>query len=304
MNKIIITGGSGLLGSRLVPFLKSKNFVPAILSRNNRKNDPNYFVWNPDAGQIDTAVLEDSGAIVHLAGAGIADKSWTEARKKVILDSRVKSATLLFETLKSKPNRIRTIISASAVGIYGDGDGEWKNEESSIDRGFLQDTCVAWENSVQRFEELGIRVVIFRIGVVLSNDGGAYPQMSLPIKFLAGAALGSGEQYISWIHIDDLCRMIVHALENENMHGVYNAVAPQPVTNREFYRVLAKKLSRPLWPFNVPASILKIILGKKAEIVLNGQRVANAKILSTGFEFRFNNLNEAIDELKNNRGEN
>ncbi len=298
MNKIIITGGSGLLGSHLLPFLETKNFVPAILSRKSNKDDSNFYTWDPEAGKIDVSVLNGASAIIHLAGAGIADKAWTAKRKKEILDSRVKSAELLFETLKSNSHTIRTIVSASAVGIYGDGADEWKTEESAIDHGFLQDTCRAWEESVQRFKELGIRVVILRIGVVLAKDGGAYPQMSLPVKFLAGAALGSGEQYISWVHIDDLCRMISYALETEKTTGVYNAVSSQPVTNSEFYRVLADKLNRPLWPFNVPASLLNIILGKKAELVLDGQRVSNKKVLSTGFEFNFNNLPEAIEKLE------
>jgi len=298
MNNIIITGGSGLLGSHLLPFLESKKFVPAILSRKIRKDDSNFYAWDPESDKIDLSVLNGASAIIHLAGAGIADKSWTDKRKKEILDSRVKSAELLFETLKNNPHTIRTIVSASAVGIYGDGGDEWKTEESSIDHGFLQDTCRAWEESVQRFKELGIRVVILRIGVVLAKDGGAYPQMALPIKFFAGAALGSGEQYISWIHIDDLCRMITYALKNEKTQGVYNAVSSQPVTNREFYRVLANNLNRPLWPFNVPASMLNIILGKKAEIVLSGQRVCNKKVLSTGFEFNFNNLPEVIEKLE------
>lgn len=294
MQKILLSGGSGMIGNHLENLLKSKNYEVAILSRSKSHPSIGVYNWDPPNNKIDEHVFENCTAVVHLAGAGIADKPWTPNRKKEILESRVNSSRLLFETLKNTSHQVKTVISASAIGIYGNGGEQIKNEESRLDKGFLQDTCVAWENEVKRIGELGIRVVILRIGVVLYSEGGAFPQMARPVKLFLGAPLGSGEQYISWIHIDDLNRIILYAIENEKVKGVYNAVASNPVTNNQFYKVLAGELNKPLWPLNVPSFLLKILLGEKAEIVLSGQRVSNNKLLETGFEFKYKNLAEAI----------
>lgn len=207
------------------------------------------------------------------------------------------STQLLFESLKRGSHRISTLISASAIGIYGDGGDELKTEESKIDRGFLQDTCLQWEKQAERFTDLGIRLVILRIGIVLTNKGSALPQMSLPVKLFLGAPLGTGRQYISWIHIDDLCRIFQHAIEIDSMKGVYNAVASEPKTNKQFYRSMAKELNRPLWPVHVPTFVLKLILGEKSEIVLSGQKVSNEKLLETDFKFAYKNCEEALASL-------
>lgn len=294
MSKILISGGSGLLGAHLVPFLEAKGFMPAILSRDKSNVDKAIYHWDLSKANIDVESLQGASAIIHLAGAGIAEKAWTSKRKKEILESRVKSSELLFDTLKKTNHGIKTIISASAVGIYGDGGEDLKTEDSAIDKGFLQETCVAWEKSVRCFEELGIRVVILRIGVVLAKNGGALPQMALPIKLFVGAPLGSGKQFISWIHIDDLCGIITYVLMNEEINGVFNAVSSIPLSNKDFYKVLASNLSRPLWPVSVPSFLLQIILGEKSEIILHGQKVSNAKIRMAGYKFKYVSLNEAI----------
>ncbi len=297
MQKILLSGGTGLLGSHLVQFLKSRRYETSILSRKGEREGSGFFHWDPAQRKIDIQAFEGCSAIIHLAGAGIADKRWTDQRKKEILESRVKSTDLLFETLRINAHTIDTIVSASAIGIYGDGGEEWKHEKSEIDNGFLQDTCTAWEKAVLRFEDLGIRVVILRIGIVLAKDGGALPQMALPVKLFVGAPLGSGRQFISWIHIDDLCRIFLHTFEQKEMRGIFNAVSSNPVTNKEFYKVLAGNLHRSIWEFNVPAAVLKFILGERSEIVLNGQRVSNQKLITTGFDFNYKNLNKAISSL-------
>ncbi len=292
MEKILLSGGSGLLGTQLASFLESRQYATAILSR--KKGDRSSYHWDPAAGKMDEVALDNCFAILHLAGAGIADKRWTAQRKKEILDSRTKSTDLLFEALRNNKHRIETIVSASAIGIYGDGRDEWKTEKSEIGEGFLEDTCRAWEKSVRRFEELRIRVVILRIGIVLAKEGGALPVMALPVKLFAGSPLGSGKQFISWIHIDDLSRIFLHALDNKEMRGVYNAVASSPVRNKEFYQVLSKNLRRPLWPLHVPSFLLKRLLGEKAELVLQGQRVSNKKLTDSGFSFNYTELSKAI----------
>jgi len=297
MQKILLSGGSGLLGSHLINFLKSRAIESAVLSRQKLDDETNFYQWDPSGNEIDLNAFENCSAIIHLAGAGIADKRWTPKRKEVILRSRVESTNLLFESLKGKAHKVKTIVSASAVGIYGNANDDWKVEGSEIDKGFLQDTCVAWENSVKRFEELGIRVVILRIGVVLAERGGALPQMAFPVKLFAGAPLGSGKQYISWIHIDDLCRIFLMALEDNKMKGVFNAVSSNPVTNKEFYKALANKLGRPLWPICVPEFIMRLILGEKAEIVLSGQRVSNDKLLKSGFSFNYSSIDGALSRF-------
>lgn len=297
MQKILISGGAGLLGSHLIHLLKSRSISSSILSRRKKFEDAHSFHWDTKQMTIDSKAFDNCSSIIHLAGAGIADKRWTPQRKKEILDSRVQSTNLLFESLKNRTHSIKTIVSASAIGIYGDGASVWKNEESSIDSGFLQDTCVAWENSVKRFEELGIRVVILRIGVVLTPEGGALPQMALPVKLFVGAPLGSGKQFISWIHIDDLSRIFLSAIENSAMRGVYNAVGSNPVSNKEFYQALAAKLGRPLWPIHVPAFVLRLILGEKSDIVLSGQRVSNAKLLKAGFNFNYETIDHALSRF-------
>jgi uncharacterized protein (TIGR01777 family) len=297
MQKILLSGGSGLIGTHLTSYLKSVGYDTAVLTRAKSDPERGFYHWDPASGVIDQNALNACSSIIHLAGAGIADKVWTPKRKREILESRIESTQLLFESLKRGSHRISTLISASAIGIYGDGGDELKTEESKIDRGFLQDTCLQWEKQAERFTDLGIRLVILRIGVVLTNKGSALPQMSLPVKLFLGAPLGTGRQYISWIHIDDLCRIFQHAIEIDSMKGVYNAVASEPKTNKQFYRSMAKELNRPLWPVHVPTFVLKLILGEKSEIVLSGQKVSNEKLLETDFKFAYKNCEEALASL-------
>ena len=201
------------------------------------------------------------------------------------------------EKLKSSSHKIKTFISPSGIGIYGNGEKEWCEENHAHGKDFLARVCEQWEAAAMKMESLGIRVVIFRQGIVLGNDGGALPVMARPVKLFAGAPLGSGLQYLSWIHIDDLCRLYVHAIKTETMRGVYNAVAPNPVTNKDFTKTLGTLLHRPVWPFAVPSYILKIFLGEQASIVLDGQRVVNKKIISEWFIFNYSELEGTLRAL-------
>ena len=296
MANVLITGGSGFLGSHLISHLHSEGKSVSVLGR-TITNNISSFLWNIEKQTMDESAISGKDTIIHLAGAGIANKRWTSSYKKEIIESRVKSAGLLFEKIKKIPNTIKTFISASAIGYYGDAGDVWVEEDFHAPEDFMGKTCIEWEKSARQFESLGIRVIIFRIGLVLSKDGGVLPALVLPVKFFAGAPLGNGKQYMSWIHIIDLCRLFSFAIDNRKINGTYNAVAPSPVTNKTFIKNLGGALHRPVWPFNIPAAIMKLILGEKAAIVLNGQRVSNKKIRMAGFNFQYTDFNKTLKEL-------
>lgn len=298
--KILITGGTGLIGSRLSEILIDLGYDVAHLSRNPSK-DPHYksFRWDVKSGQIDENAITYADYIVHLAGASLADEKWTEERKKEILNSRVDSALLLYRKLQELPHHVKGFISASGIGIYGDSGDRLVTEESLYGNDFLAEVTKKWEAAAWTVNSLGIRTVIFRNGLVLSRKGGALPQIAKPVKMMAGAPLGSGKQYMSWIHIDDLCRLYVEAIENTSFHGTYNAVTPNPVTNEEFTRALAKAMGKPLVLPKVPAFGLKLMLGEMSEILLTGQRVSPDKVLHTGFTFEYVTVEKALGALYN-----
>ncbi len=296
MEKVLITGGNGFLGSHLIPHLKSMGKEVSVLGRKLNSSVSSY-LWDVEKRSMDVSCFSGAGTIIHLAGAGIADKRWTNSYKKEIVNSRVDSATLLFEKLKSTPNRVNTFISASAVGYYGDTGDVWIEEDFRAPEDFMGTTCMEWEKAARQFETLGLRVVIFRIGLVLAKNGGVLPALALPVKLFAGAPLGNGRQYMSWIHINDLCRLFNFAIDKNNIHGIYNAVSPGPVTNQIFIKKIGSAIHRPVWPFNIPSFLLKIFLGEKAAIVLNGQRVSNEKIRMAGFNFLHTDLDKCLTEL-------
>jgi uncharacterized protein len=297
MNTILITGGTGLIGSHLIPRFEAEGKIISVLSRTPKHKAIATFQWDPDANQIDTAAFENVNTIIHLAGAGIADKRWTPSYKKKIVDSRVKSTDLLYRTLKTQKHSVRTFISASAVGYYGDTGDSWVDENTHPIDDFLGTTCVQWEKSVRQMETLGIRTVILRQGVILDRKAGALPTMAKPVRLLLGARLGSGDQYVPWIHMEDLSSIFSFAVNNEKMHGVFNAVAPGPIPNKYFMKAIAKTLGKPLWPIGVPAFALRMILGEKADIVLNGQRVSSEKIRMAGYKFKHTDVMEALKTL-------
>jgi uncharacterized protein len=270
MATILITGGTGLVGSKLTEQLLQKGYGVIILTRKQRAaavSNLSYAVWDVDTGTIDEEAVRRADHIVHLAGAGVADKRWTPRRKQEIAESRTKSAALIVKALAGIPNKVKTVVSASAIGWYGADTAESRRrgfrEDAPPDRHFLGETCRLWEGSINPVQELGKRLVKLRIGIVLSEDGGALQEFSRPIRFGMATILGSGDQVISWIHVEDLCRMFIYAIENEGMAGAYNAVAPKPVTNKELTLKLAQKLRGKFFiPLHVPAFALKLALGE------------------------------------------
>ncbi|MEJ8758138.1 TIGR01777 family oxidoreductase [Pontibacter sp. H259] len=296
--KILITGGSGMIGSRLSEMLIDQGYEVAHLSRDpNKFSKYKTFRWDIKEGYIDDNAITYADYIIHLAGAGVADEKWTEERKREILNSRVDSANLLYNCLQKSDHRVKGFISASAIGIYGNSGDQLVSEESILADDFLAEVCKAWEASAWQVKNLGLRTVIFRLGIVLSNKGGALPQLALPIKMMAGAPLGTGKQYMSWIHIDDACRLFINAVEDTQFEGVYNAVAPHPVTNSEFTKELAEVMHKPLVLPKVPVFALNLVLGQKSGVVLDSQRVSANKVLQTGFTFEYNYLDEALESF-------
>lgn len=295
--KILITGASGLIGKRLTEMLLKKGYQVAHLSRSKKSGLVPSFVWDVEAGVIDTASLEGVETIIHLAGAGVADKRWSRSRKEEILESRLKSTQLLFDTLSKNPNQVKNFISASAIGYYGFGQDEVFVEASPFGDDFLAKVTRAWEEEVDKIAALKIRIAKLRIGIVLSDKGGALVEMAKPIRLGFGSPLGNGKQYLSWIHIDDVCALFIYAVETEAMHGSYNAVSGEWATNKEMTQAIAKVLSKPLWLPNVPAFVLKIVVGDMAEIVLNGSKVSAGKVKDAGYSFKYTNLNQTLGSL-------
>lgn len=293
--KILITGASGLIGSALSELL-SKNHSIVKLGRTKRENENSSFVWDIKKNGIDLNAFDKVDTIVHLAGSNVGDKRWTNSWKKEILDSRIQSTKLLFDTIRKNNHPIKTFVSASAIGYYGFEGHSVFEEESAPGKDFLAQVTRQWEEEVDKISSLGIRVVKIRIGIVLSKRGGALEKMVQPIKYGIGSPLGSGNQHLSWIHINDLCGIFSKSIEDEKMKGAYNAVSNW-TTNAEMTKTIAKILNRPLWLPNVPSFALKIILGEMADIVLNGSKVSSEKIRQTGFHFKFNNLEGALTDL-------
>jgi uncharacterized protein len=295
--KILITGASGLIGSRLTELLIQKGYQVSHLGRAKKVGLVDSFVWDVEKGELDQQALAGVDAIIHLAGAGVADKRWNEKRKKEILESRTKSSALLYETLKKGNHSVKAVVSASAIGYYGFClDERIFSEKSNPGSDYLAQVTNAWEGEVDKIASLEIRVAKIRIGIVLSEKGGALAEMAKPVRLGVGAALGTGKQYLSWIHIDDLCAMFIKAVEDEHMHGAYNAVCDW-VTNEAMTKSIARVLNKPLLLPPVPGFIMKIIVGEMAVIVVNGSKVSSAKIRATGFTFQFPELNQALKDL-------
>ena len=294
MNTIAITGGTGVIGEKLSALLFQKGYKVIWISRTKNPNNPYpTYTWS----ELNKC-LNDVDFVIHLAGAGIADKAWTEERKKIILFSRTETAQKIFDFYQYSNKKLKAFISSSAIGYYGMTTSDKIYEENdALGNDFLAETCVKWEAVVDQFETLNIRTVKIRTGIVLSTDGGALVEIAKPIQYNFGAAIGSGKQFIAWIHIDDLCNMYLSAIENENMHGAFNAVAPEHQTNQEFTKAVAHQLKKLLWLPNVPAFVLKLMLGKRAQLVLEGSRVSSSKILKSGFQFKYQKLKEALQEL-------
>jgi uncharacterized protein (TIGR01777 family) len=299
MPKVLITGGSGLIGKELTELLLKRNYEVAHLSRSeNLSGKVKAYKWNVEKKEIDLRAFEDLDYIVHLAGTGVADKRWTEQRKQEIIDSRVNSSVLLSDTLKKAGTTLKGFVGASAVGIYGmsTSDHIYKEEDNGTDD-FLSQSCRLWEQSYKPFEEAGIRVVKIRVGVVLSKKGGALIKMLGPVKLGIGSSLGSGKQYVPWIHIADICGIFLMAIEDEKMTGVYNGVAPNAVTNDELTRDIARTIGKPYFMPAVPVFVLKMMFGERSAIFLQGSAVSAQKIIRSGYGFKFATVETALSDL-------
>ena len=295
MKNILITGGTGLIGSELQKLLKEKGYETAVLSRSRNKTDNRTFYWDYENGILDEEALVFADAIIHLAGENISAGRWTPEQKKRILDSRLKTTQLLAEKIKASARKPEVFISASAVGYYGSTLSNQVFQENDLaGNDFLADITVQWEQSSFPIEVIGIRRVVLRTGVVLSEKGGALAKMMAPVKLGLGAALGSGKQMISWISLQDLARLYVFALENPEISGIYNAVAPMPLNNKTFMKTLAHHAHRPFILPAVPGFVMKAMYGEMASIVLEGQGVSADKISAAGFSFRDNTLDEFL----------
>ena len=296
---VLITGASGLVGTRLTELLLQSGYQVSHLGREKKSGSVRSFVWDVKKRTMDPKALEGVDVIIHLAGAGVAEKRWSPERKKEILESRTKSSSLLYETLKNKKHLVKAVVSASAIGIYGFGldDNKVMTEESPAGSDFLSNVVVEWEKAINQVNSLGIRLAKIRIGVVLSEKGGALVEMAQPIRLLVGSPLGTGRQLLSWIHMDDLCEIFIKAVEEDKMIGAFNAVTPHAVTNREMTKAIAKALHKPLWAPAVPPFVLRMVVGEMAEIVLNGSNISSSKIERAGFKFRFADLDAALQDL-------
>jgi hypothetical protein len=262
-----------------------------------------YSYWNISEKIIDDDVIKKTDHIIHLAGAGVMDKKWSADYKKKILESRTKSAELLVKCLKENEHHVKTFVSASAIGWYGQDPKPLERKEGFIEndlpsKDFLGETCLLWEASVEPVSALGIRLIKLRTGIALSNNGGAFKEYKTPLNFGVATILGKGKQIVSWIHIDDLCRMYCTAIEDIYLRGSYNAVAPEPICQRKLILTLGQRMRDKFFiPIYVPSFILKLIFGKRSIELLKSATVSNKKIKATGFTFLFPSLESAVDDL-------
>lgn len=305
MATILITGGTGLVGTRLTEMLAGGGYDVVILTRNPANINENragvrYAEWDLEKQTIDRKAIETADHVIHLAGAGVADKRWNEKRKQEIVNSRTQSSALLVRALRDIPNNIETVVTASAIGWYG-ADTKTSRKEgfaetAPADEAFLGQTCRLWEESIEPVAMLGKRLVTLRTGIVLSSAGGALQEFVKPLKFGVATILGDGKQVISWIQVDDLCRMYLWAIENKQVSGVYNAVAPAPVTNKQLTLALAEKLRGKYYvPLHVPSFVLKIVMGEMSIEVLKSATVSSSQIEATGFKFLYPDILSALE---------
>ena len=305
MRKILITGGTGAVGSCIIKTLEKEGHQVHVLSRSPEEHQDTYpqaafFAWNIRDKTIDTNAFEGVDTVIHLAGKNVAEGRWTDKRRQEILDSRIESAKLLYDTIEQLEHKPRTFVSASAIGYYGGNKDTLVNEESPAAKNdFLAEVCIQWELAADRFASLGLRVVKIRIGVVLDTDTGVLQKLVPVTKAGLAAPLGKGDQYMSWIHIKDLARLFVHTATNEEVEGVLNGVADNPETNRDFTKTLADVLNRPMVLPKVPAFVLKGAMGQMAEIALDSIRVDNQRMRAIGFECQFKDLSGALNDLLN-----
>lgn len=299
MQTVLIAGGTGLIGKHLQELLKNNGVRVKVLTRTPRFEGQ--FAWDPDKGTIDEKAFDGVDAVINLAGAGIADKRWTPARKRLLIDSRVKSAYTLRDAFERTGFRPEVYVSASAIGIYGNSGEYIQTEKSAIEAGggkpFMVDCCLQWEAAADHVAALGIRTVKLRIGVVMAKEGGALAEFVTPLRLGLGAYFGDGKAWYSWIHYRDVCRMVEWAIENKSVNGVYNAVAPNPVRNINLIKATAKAMRK--WAVFMPAPgfLLRMWLGEMSAVVFNSNRVSAEKAVQSGFVFEFPEIDGALKDI-------
>ncbi len=300
MTTILIAGGSGLIGKRLTLLLKQRGYEVNWLSRSPEKEiEIKTFGWDPAKATIDPAALQKADYIINLAGSGIADKRWTEARKKDIIDSRVQSGDLFLKSFSENRGTVKAYISASAIGFYGDRGNDLMTEISAPGTGFLSIRTIEWEKPPLKIAATGLRTVRIRIGIVLAAKGGALPQLKFPFNFRTGVYFSDGQAWYSWIHIDDLCHIFIKAIEDDQMNGVYDAVSPEPVTGKEMIKNIGKALGGFYLYLSMPSFLLRLFMGEMADVVLNSTKVSAQKIRDAGFAFQFPNVLDALKNIYN-----
>jgi uncharacterized protein (TIGR01777 family) len=300
MQRVLITGATGLVGQEIVKQCHDQNIAVNYLSTSKTKleDKANYkgFYWNPSTGEIDVNCFKDVDVIINLAGATIAQR-WTKANKEVILNSRVEALQLLFNTIKAENISIKQLVSASAIGIYPDSLTHYYEEDfKDFDDRFLAKVVTSWENEADQFKSLNIKVSKIRIGIVLSEKGGALPQLVKPIRWFVGSALGSGNQWQSWIHIEDIAAIFIYVVKN-TIEGTFNGVAPNAMTQKDMVKSIAKVVKRPILLPAVPSFVLKLVLGEMSALVLESQRLSSKKIEDLGFNFKYYQLQPALEDV-------
>ncbi|MCB2205139.1 TIGR01777 family oxidoreductase [bacterium] len=299
---ILLTGGTGLIGSRVTRELTRRGDTVTILTRNPKRagdklpDGVNILRWLSDDDDDWQSAVAEVDAIIHLAGESIAEERWSDAYKQRIYDSRIATAAALIDAMKKAEKHPSAMISASAVGFYGDTGEDQVDESDAPGKDFLAELCIDWEAAVRKAEELDVRVVTTRFGLVLAHDGGVLDKLLTPFKMFAGGPVGDGEQWFPWVHIDDVVGIILHALDHEEISGVLNAVAPGILRNREFADALGMALDRPS-RFSVPAFVIKLAMGELGETLLGGQRVNPRRTLESGYEFQYDNIKDALADL-------
>ncbi len=294
--KILITGASGLIGRKLVKYFNSVGIQLHVLSRKKYENKPGHFYWNPSNQEIDLNCFEGVTCIVHLAGAGIADRRWTDHYKKNILESRVDSTLLLLNSLKNTTHQVKHLISTSAIGFYESNSKLNHAENEQVGNSFLANVCLEWECHANDFKSIGINVSIVRVGLVLSREAGMLKSIEFPSKFGLAAPFGNGQQWQSWIHIDDLIQIYAH-IHSNHLSGIFNGVAPNPASNYQVLQAVCDQIYRPFWLPGIPKWFLKIFLGEIVDLLYASQHVSALKIQQSGFKFKFENLKLALKDL-------
>lgn len=293
---ILLAGGTGFIGRRLVPFLQSKGHTVRVLTRKPEGSDQ--FGWDPMAGTIDDNAVRGADIAINLAGAGIADRRWTAARKKLIIDSRVQSAHTLRAAFQRLGQLPKAYISSSAMGYYGNSGENWVTEsDAPADKGFMVNCCVAWEGAAEEFTALGVRTVLLRTGIVLGKEGGALREIARPLYFGIGGYFADGQAWYSWIHLDDLCRLYLWAIEHPQAEGIFNAVAPHPVRNIDLVKATAKAMGRAAVFIPAPTFALRLAFGEMANTILFSNRVSADKTIQAGFHFQYPELDMALEHI-------